>query len=133
MDELKHQLSNSSSSKITTYKSLNPTLTSHPVYDNKYTGIQEFMRFEFTKFRLSSHNLRIEKDRWLRPMPPREMRGCSCSNEVQDEAHVIQTCNLTQGIRQRYTGINYNISEFFTENNSDTQICIIYEIKKMFD
>lgn len=131
--DLKQKITNSFSSKINTYKSLNPSLVIHPVYENKYTGIEEYKRFEFSKFRLSSHKLRVEKDRWRRPIPPYELRICPCDlNEVQDESHVLQSCSFTTHIRNEYTGINFNISNFFTDTDPKTQVDIIFKIQKIF-
>ncbi len=47
--------------------------------------------FSFIKFRLGSHSLRDETDRWLRPKPPRDQRVCChCSMQaVEDEQHFL--------------------------------------------
>ena len=46
------------------------------------------------RFRLSSHNLRIETGRHLRPKVPAEKRLClyCCLNEVENEVHFLLRC-----------------------------------------
>ena len=72
--------------KAMTYKEINPDLTLHNIYStNEY--VAEWKRINFTRFRLSSHNLKIETGRWSRMK--REDRLCECG-EIQDEMHVIR-------------------------------------------
>ena len=79
------------SSKMFTYVSINPTLECHSIYGQK-CYVSDHYRHAFSRFRLSSHNLKIETGRWSRT--PRESRVCSCGS-VQDESHVLFTCNKT--------------------------------------
>ena len=58
------------------------------------------MYVEFTRFRLSSHHLKIETGRWARIQ--KEDRLCECG-EVQDD--LVVTCHNTNDIRERF-GIN---------------------------
>ena len=60
--------SDSSRSKFRKYLEINPTLQCHEVYLSKNADYNELQRIEFTKFRLSSHNLKIELGRWTRPI-----------------------------------------------------------------
>ena len=58
----------------------------------------------YSRFRLSAHSLAVEKGRWNRRgrgRLPMEERLCSCG-QVQTEAHVIETCPVSSGIRQLY-------------------------------
>ena len=48
----------------------------------------DYLRITFTRFRLSSHRLRIEVGRWSRT--PRDQRLCFCGTGVQDEFHLFQ-------------------------------------------
>ena len=49
-----------------------------------FATVPEWQRIAFTRFRLSSHRLRIETGRWSRL--PREQILCDCgANEPQDE------------------------------------------------
>ena len=60
--EMKDNISNSDSSKRTTYKQINPDLSVHSVYKSKIP-INEHFRVAFTRFRVSSHSLAVEVGR----------------------------------------------------------------------
>ena len=77
-------------SKALTYQSINPELTVHKAYTSQ-EYIDERERLSFTRFRLGSHHLKIETGRWARI--EREDRVCDCGGGVQDEQHVLFTCN----------------------------------------
>jgi len=95
------RLSLSDRSKFITYRNVNPLCTVHDVYFSKSPSfIPEFYRIEFSRLRLSSHNLRIETGRWSRI--PRDHRLCPCG-AVQDEQHVLTQCILTQSLRDNLT------------------------------
>ena len=63
--DIKQKMLDSTTSKALTYKEINPNLSVHGVYNSK-VYINERKRVVFTKFRTSSHNLRIETGRWAR-------------------------------------------------------------------
>ena len=63
------------SSKAVTYKSINPSLSLHAAYTTS-DYIDERERLVFTRFRLSSHHLKIETGRWARIEV--EKRVCDC-------------------------------------------------------
>ena len=50
---------NSDSSKRITYKQMNPSSSQHKVYESEHVPV--YMRISFIRFRLSSHELNIEK------------------------------------------------------------------------
>ena len=54
----------STSSKRVVYSQLNPLLQQHKLYKNN--SLMEHKRIEFTRYRLSSHNLKVETGRWGR-------------------------------------------------------------------
>ena len=56
-------------------------------------------RLVFTKFRLSSHHLKIETGRWARIDV--ENRLCGCGSRVEDESHVLLDCPKTENVRVR--------------------------------
>ena len=86
------------SSKARIYREINPDLTTHRVYcTNEYINDRE--RLSFTRFRLSSHHLKIETGRWARI--EREERVCGCGNGVQDEEHVLFRCPITENERRK--------------------------------
>ena len=60
--------------------------------------IEERERLSFTRFRLSSHHLKIETGRWARINV--ENRLCDCGKGIQDEPHVLFHCGKTEGDRR---------------------------------
>ena len=117
------------SSKRALYYKMNPELKSPDLYKND--NLKEFQRIEVSRFRLSSHNLKIETGRWGRL--ERDDRICSCNiGGVQDEEHVISVCGLTTGLREKY-GINYELKDIFTEVEDDTLCSFFYELSKIFE
>ena len=109
--EVKRKMTDSSTSKALKYKEMNPNLNIHGVYNSK-VYIDERKRAVFTKFRTSSHSLKIETGRWARIKT--EDRLCECGQGVQDESHVVFNCERTGAIRERF-----GISEDSYENLSD--------------
>jgi hypothetical protein len=93
------------SSKVYTYLQLNPELSVHKVYESRIEAIPDHERQAFSRFRLSSHRLRIETGRWARQA--REDRLCNCQQAVQDEYHVVFECALSEHIRKEH-GIKPN-------------------------
>ena len=62
-----------------------------------------------TRFRISAHNLAIERGRYTRPKPtPVEKRLCPyCPSAIQDEKHFLTTCTRYHTERQHmYDEIN---------------------------
>ena len=98
LEELKEKFTTMEGTRAETYRSMNPQLKVHEVYTRK-DYIDERKRILFSKFRLSSHRLKIETGRWARL--PRENRLCECGN-VQDEEHVLLVCEKTVRIRGKY-------------------------------
>ena len=89
----------STSSKRVMFAKLNPSLELHKLYKNK--ALAEHKRIEFTRFRVSSHNLKIETGRWSRK--ERENRVCQCNiGGIQDEFHALFRCEMTNDLRQKY-------------------------------
>ena len=116
--------------KLATYMDLNPQLNVHPMYtDHK---LPEHQRIAATRFRLSSHNLLVEKLRWSRV--PRHLRVCSCDNKsIQDEYHVVNTCSTTQRLRENLDmGLPKSLHSIFGENYDKTICKYIYDISKLF-
>ena len=74
------------------------------------------LRNALSKFRLSSHNLEIEKGRHSRPKIPAQDRKCTKCNKnvVEDEIHFLFECDLYTSERRVLLnklcelGINYN-------------------------
>ena len=128
-DSIKSQIQKcaATSSKIATYIKMNRTISHPVVYSCK--GVKEYHRADYTRFRLSSHNLRIEKGRWSRT--PREARLCGCGNHIQDEEHVLLHCRFTEEIRRRYNIISESLANFFDVTEPAIAASIIYEVLKI--
>ena len=92
-----------SRSKFAAYLILNPSLECPPLYDGR---IPEHMRIEISRLRLISHNLKIETGRWSRIEQHRRL--CQCG-EIQTEQHVVETCTITEQVREKYADINFEI------------------------
>ena len=101
---LKRSVSDSTSSRRVTYRQLNPDLSVDVCYLNS-ENVSEFNRIAYSQFRLSGHKLAIETGRWNRRgrgRLPVEERLCPCGS-VQTEIHVLESCPLTNNIRNRYS------------------------------
>ena len=62
------------------------------------------LRKVMSKFRLSSHNLSIEKGRHTHPKLPIDKRICKHCDSVEDEEHLLLHCKLYQEERIRLFG-----------------------------
>ena len=70
-----------------------------------------------TRLRVSSHNLYIEKGRYVRPKIPANQRFCQfCNNKsIDDEIHFVTSCKLNSELRDdMYSIINQFIPSFCT-------------------
>lgn len=121
-----------SSTKYATYRSeLNPTLTVHNIYD-KNVYIPDYLRVAFTRFRLMSHNLKVETGRWSRIA--REQRVCQCDNiSVQDEKHVLIVCPMSNPSRNRYNMLTFDTLDVLIDNDDILNLCkYIYEVFRLY-
>ena len=90
---------NSTGTKFFTYRTdINPSLAPHPVYTDIRAKVREHHRIDFSRFRLSAHNLAIETGRWSRI--PHDERVCECGS-VQTEKHVVLECPVARDIREQ--------------------------------
>ena len=114
--ELQQKIRDNQSSKRKSDVAINPHLECHKVYNTD--GILEHHRINFSRFRLSSHRLKIETGRWSRI--PRENRTCKCNNtNIEDEEHVALLCPLSEHLREKHN-IQYDTLEHlfkYTEPN----------------
>ena len=107
---LKERIRASERTKFVTYRDLmNPALEVHPMY--RSTDSQERERLTLTKFRLSSHNLAIERGRWTRK--PREERLCPTCNVVQDELHAVTECRINASARRDIEAAYQQLPQLF--------------------
>ena len=122
---------NRDSTRAMTYVEMNPGLSLHPVYVGE-SLLQDDLRIVFTRFRVSSHRLRIETGRWSRT--PREERLCQCGNGVQSERHVLVDCQLVKHIRQIYNDDeNIDFDEFVTAEKSAADLYFLHEILAFYE
>ena len=121
----------SKQTKMMTYRSLNPTFELHPIYAKKVDCVTDYLRINFTRFRTSSHRLRIETGRWSR-IPP-ELRLCKCDEEVQNEEHVLTRCPLVHSIRVKYHLGVVNFTEFIGTEKSKSELCALHEMLKKLE
>jgi hypothetical protein len=86
-------------SKLRTYKHFK----SSPSLENYLLEISDVQkRKEFTKLRISSHQLQIELGRYTKPRKtPVENRICKLCNsqEVENEEHFVMSCTLYENAR----------------------------------
>ena len=114
--------------KYLTYSTvMNPEMTFHAMYTD--IDVKEHHRVTVTRFRLSSHNLAIERGRWTRL--PREQRLCQCG-AVQDEQHLVQSCPATNHIRERHPDIRYELPDFFDSVSPPMMTSLLNEMSKDF-
>ena len=101
LNNLKQTILNSDSNRLSFYKIINPNFRVHEIY-LKQLKVNELHRMSWTKLRLSAHSLAVETGRWNRRgrgRLPIEERLCSCG-EIQTESHVIESCPMSQQLRQ---------------------------------
>ena len=83
-------------------------------------------RSSVTRFRISAHDLYVERGRYERPLVPRESRWCTfCyihydTKCIEDETHALTTCPLTFPIKKCILEItcplSHKINEVTTSN-----------------
>ena len=67
-------------------------------------NIHKNLRICFTKLRLSSHKLLVERGRWIKPKVENNERRCTlCSySDIQDEFHITLCCVKFKSLREKY-------------------------------
>ena len=85
--------------KLCTYKHFKTRYCSEPYL--KYIE-NPFERKQLTCYRISAHNLKIERGRYQNQ--ERSNRLCTLCNsgEIEDELHFLMNCNYYKDIRQKY-------------------------------
>ena len=117
--------------KSITYRSINPEMDVHPIYKRSGDLVEDYLRMSFTRFRTSSHRLKIETGRWSRIA--REDRLCQCGKEVQTEEHVLMNCELSKPIREKY-GVEINcFLTFMNCEKTKAQLHMVHEMLKLYE
>ena len=109
---------------------MNPGLSIHPVYVGQ-SLLDDALRIWFTRFRLSSHRLRIETGRWAR-IDANE-RFCQCGDVVQSEKHVLEDCPLVQHIRTKYSTENLELETFVCTEKTDSDLRLLRDILQFYE
>ena len=62
------------------------------------------LRTSFTKLRLSSHRLMVERGRWMKPKVEFVDRKCTLCDvgDIEDEYHILMRCAILRTLRQKY-------------------------------
>ena len=117
VESMKNFIRNASPSatKFGTYLALNPELTTHDLYTKQAPIVLDYLRITFTRYRLSSHRLRIEIGRWSRT--PREQRTCPCEGGIQDESHIFM-CPLVRDLFNACPKMYANPADLFLDTTS---------------
>ena len=118
INEIKESVrnANESATKLHTYIALNPDLEVHALYTNKSYSVPDYLRISFTRYRLSSHMLRVEIGRWSRT--PRNDRLCPCKTGIQDEFHIF-TCPLVNDHTNSFAKSCTTPAELFQDTTPD--------------
>ena len=114
---------NASGTKYRTYVQLNPDLSQHTLYAGA-TVIPDYLRITFSRYRLSSHRLRVEIGRYYGTL--HDDRLCSCGLGVQDELHIF-TCPRVKDMLITPAKVYASPSDFF----NDTKVEDLHVLHKV--
>ena len=94
-------------SELTTFRKLDTYCgfkSSHCLNKYLYVIHNKIFRIVLSRFRLSSHVLRIEQCRWERTKPPRSERVCLIckSGQIEDEYHMCLVCPEYNELREKF-------------------------------
>ena len=119
-----------SATKFHTYRSLNPTLDVHSLYSKTAPTIPDYLRINFTRYRLSSHQLRVEVGRWSRT--PADQRTCTCGLGVQNEQHIFECPRVAHLFNNNDK--HYNTpADIFTDTSLDDLKILHQVLKHLYD
>ena len=97
---MKNTIDNVTTTYLARYRDICGTNYNDCIYEQ---FLREDKRIIITKWRLSSHNIKIETGRYTQPFTPREGRVCSqCPLSVEDEHHVVFQCPLYRNVRMKH-------------------------------
>ena len=123
-NKLIQDIISSDSSKCIYYVTINPDMKVHDIYSTK-VSLNELERMSWSKLRLSAHSLAIETGRWNRRgrgRLPMDQRLCQCGL-VQTERHVVETCTMSQHIRNLHSV--RSLENLFLEIEDYSKVCHI--------
>ena len=119
-----------SATKFRTYLAMNPTLETHPLYTANSPTLQDYLRINFTRYRLSSHRLRVEVGRWSRT--PHDQRLCPCGIGVQDEMHVFH-CPVVKDIFDSVDKNYASLSDIFVDTTVEDLQVLYKVLNKLYE
>ena len=112
--ERRSRLQTSESTMIIQYRSIIGFTYPHLLYNS---CLDDIKRTTITRWRLSSHKLRIETGRYTIPKTNLESRTCKICSIIEDEEHSIYKCQAHNRIREKYMQRldfkNINLPNFF--------------------
>ena len=123
------------SSRCRMYKEVKLAYESEPYLNCK---MNKQLRIVYTKFRLSSHKLLVERGRWMKPQLPYTERRCTlCNNgDIEDEYHITLCCAYFLDLRRKYIKSYYHqrpsmhkFVELLNTKNERTRYRLIIFIK----
>ena len=130
--EIKDSVTNQppSATKFRTYLAMNPTLETHPLYTSNSPTLPDYLRINFTRYRLSSHRLRVEVGRWSRT--PHDQRLCPCGIGVQDEMHVFH-CPVVKDIFDSVDKNYASLSDIFADTTVEDLQVLYKVLNKLYE
>ena len=100
LNEMKSSINNATTTYCMRYKEICGMSYNDCIYGQ---DLREDKRIIITKWRLSSHNLKIETGRYTKPPTARDERVCSeCTSVVEDEHHVVFQCPLYRNVQTHH-------------------------------
>ena len=129
LQKIKDSITHATGTKFKTYVKLNPDLTAHKLYLRDAQTIPDYLRITFSRYRLSSHRLRVEI--WRYRGIPHDQRICACGLGVQDEQHIF-LCPLVEE-HLRSPNKTYNSpSDIFIETTVE-DLHVLHKVLKELD
>ena len=120
---MKEFVASASGTKFQTYVKLNPDLSQHMLYTSAPV-VPDYLRITFSRYRLSSHRLRVEVGRYQGTS--HNERLCSCGLGVQDELHIFM-CPRVEDMLKTQAKVYVSPSDFF----DDTKVEDLHVLHKV--
>ena len=128
MQSIKEFVSGNSGTKFQTYVQLNPDFTTHLLYSRSAPVIPDYLRITFSRYRLSSHRLRVELGRYQGT--PHDQRVCPCGMGVQDELHIF-ACPRVEDLLKTPNKTYNSPNDFFTDTKVEDLHVLHNVLKKL--
>ena len=113
-----------------TYKRINPTLTTSPLYQ----GVCCFERGRtiITRYRMGCHKLKIQSGRFGEEEGDRTVRLCICGESIQTIEHALFFCPLTENVRNTHNLVGETLDSFFNSDNFIRTSTVLRTIEKIY-